>query len=101
MGAPSSTDIQAMLADISMNSDADVGFERMTFTVNGTDDAVKAALKVINDIPFVQRCQSQIRVKIELANEQKEFVAGKKNGKINKIMGMSMAESSKPFKARC
>ena len=28
-------------------------------------------------------------VKIELANEHKEFVSGKKNGKINKIMGQS------------
>ena len=89
MGAPSAADIQAMLADISMNSGAEVGFERMTFTINGSDDAVKVALKVIQDIPFVNRCASQIRVKIELANEQKEFVAGKKNGKINKIMGMS------------
>jgi hypothetical protein len=30
-----------------------------------------------------------MRVKIELANEHKEFVSGKKNGKINKIMGQS------------
>lgn len=30
-----------------------------------------------------------MRVKIELASEHKEFVSGKKNGKINKIMGSS------------
>ncbi|KAK4994304.1 hypothetical protein LTR60_008019, partial [Cryomyces antarcticus] len=30
-----------------------------------------------------------MRVKIELANEHKEFVSGKKNGKINKIMSQS------------
>lgn len=61
----------------------------MSFTVTGSDDAVKSALAVIADIGFVAQSQCQIRVKIELANEHKEFVSGKKNGKINKIMGQS------------
>ena len=47
-------------------------------------------MMVICQIPFVKRISYQIRVKIELANEHKEFVSGKKNGKINKIMGQSM-----------
>ena len=75
-----------------MNSGAEVGFERMEFRISGSDDAVKAALKVIQDIPYVNRCQSQIRVKIELADDHKEFIAGKKNGKINKIMGQSTSD---------
>lgn len=78
-----------MLSDICTNSGADVGFDKFTFSINGSDDAVKAAMTVICQIPFVQRAQYQIRVKIELANEHKEFVSGKKNGKINKIMGQS------------
>ena len=78
-----------MLSDICINSGADVSFEKFTFTINGSDDAVKAALMVIYQIPFVNRNDYQIRVKIELANEHKEFVSGKKNGKINKIMGQS------------
>ncbi len=44
---------------------------------------------VVSQIKFVAQSQYQIRVKIELANEHKEFVSGKKNGKINKIMGQS------------
>lgn len=52
---------------------------------------------VIHEIPFVKRAQYQIRVKIELANEHKEFVSGKKNGKINKIMGQSMTLSQPSF----
>lgn len=79
-----------MLSDICTNSGADVGFDKLTFSINGSDDAVKAAMTVICQIPFVKRAQYQIRVKIELANEHKEFVSGKKNGKINKIMGQSM-----------
>ena len=78
-----------MLSDICANSDADVSFEKFTFAITGSDDAVKDALMVISKIKFVSRSQYQIRVKIELANEHKEFVSGKKNGKINKIMGQS------------
>jgi hypothetical protein len=87
--APSTTDIRSMLSDICTNSEAEVSFDNLTFTINGSDDAVKAAMTVINQIPFVMRSQYQMRVKIELANEHKEFVSGKKNGKINKIMGQS------------
>jgi hypothetical protein len=87
--APSPEDIRVMLSDICTNSGADLSFEKFTFTINGSDDAVKAAMMVINQIPFVKRSPYQMRVKIELANEHKEFVSGKKNGKINKIMGQS------------
>jgi hypothetical protein len=84
-----SSDIQTMLGEICANSDADISFDKMAFTVTGSDDAVKSALTVISDLKWVTQAQYQIRVKIELANEHKEFVSGKKNGKINKIMGQS------------
>jgi hypothetical protein len=89
MRAPSPADIRTMLSDICTNSSADVSFDKLTFSINGSDDAVKAAMMVIYQIPFVKRTPYQMRVKIELANEHKEFVSGKKNGKINKIMGQS------------
>lgn len=84
-----------MLGDICANSDAEISFQRLSFTIDGSDDAVKAALHVISQIKFVTQTQYTIRVKIELANEHKEFVSGKKNGKINKIMGQSTTWS--PF----
>ena len=83
-----------MLSDVCTNSGADLAFEKFSFSINGSDDAVKDAMVVIHQIPFVSRAQYQIRVKIELANEHKEFVSGKKNGKINKIMGQSKFEFS-------
>lgn len=86
---PSADEIRVMLGDICSNSGADVSFEKFTFTINGSDDAVKSAMMVIYQIPFVKQTPYQMRVKIELANEHKEFVSGKKNGKINKIMGQS------------
>ena len=66
-----------------------MGFEKLTFHVSGSDDAVKAALFIVNSLPFIQNASSHLRIKIELANEHKEFVSGKKNGKINKIMSQS------------
>ncbi|ETS83735.1 hypothetical protein PFICI_05611 [Pestalotiopsis fici W106-1] len=86
---PSPQDIRTVLGDICANSDADISFDKSTFTVTGSDDAVKAALQVLATIKFVYSTPHQIRVKIELANEHKEFVSGKKNGKINKIMTQS------------
>lgn len=88
---PGPADIRTMLSDICANSDADLSFDKLTFTftITGSDDAVKSALMVISEIKFVSQAQYQLRVKIELANEHKEFVSGKKNGKINKIMGQS------------
>ncbi|KAF1811646.1 hypothetical protein P152DRAFT_449927 [Eremomyces bilateralis CBS 781.70] len=87
--APTPTDVRTMLSDICINSGADISFEGLNFHIHGSDDAVKAALMVISNIPFVKKSQSTMRVKIELANEHKEFVSGKKNGKINKIMSQS------------
>jgi len=78
-----------MLGDVCANSDADVSFRRLQFEITGSDDAVKQALMVLSQIKYVAQSSYQIKVKIELANEHKEFVSGKKNGKINKIMGQS------------
>ena len=87
--APTPSDIKNMLADICISSGAEIAFEKLTFHIYGSDDAVKAALWIINTLPFVKRGQSLLKVKIELASEHKEFVSGKKNGKINKIMSQS------------
>ncbi|KAF2245547.1 hypothetical protein BU26DRAFT_521973 [Trematosphaeria pertusa] len=89
---PTSIDIRAMLSDICINSGAEISFEKLNFHIYGSDDAVKAAMMVINNIPFVKKSQYNMSVKIELANEHKEFVSGKKNGKINKIMSHSSVQ---------
>ncbi|SMR59186.1 unnamed protein product [Zymoseptoria tritici ST99CH_1E4] len=86
---PTPSDIRAMLPDICINSGSEITFEKLNFHINGSDDAVKAAMSIINTLPFVKKAQSTLRVKVELANEHKEFVSGKKNGKINKIMSQS------------
>ncbi|KAF2262164.1 hypothetical protein CC78DRAFT_468652 [Lojkania enalia] len=89
---PTAADVRAMLSDICINSGAEISFEKLNFHIYGSDDAVKAAMMVINNIPFVKKSQYNMSVKIELANEHKEFVSGKKNGKINKIMSHSSVQ---------
>jgi hypothetical protein len=91
---PAPHEIHPMLADICANSDAEVSFDKASFSVTGSDDSVKSALATISQLKFATLSQYQIRVKIELANEHKEFVSGKKNGKINKIMGQSTSPPS-------
>ena len=86
---PTASDIRAMLSDICINSGCEITFEKMNFHINGSDDSVKAAMSIINTLPFVKKARSTLRVKVELANEHKEFVSGKKNGKINKIMSQA------------
>lgn len=81
-----------MLQDICISSDAEISFEKLNFHIFGSDDAVKSALYVIQQIPFVSKSNYNMSVKIELANEHKEFVSGKKNGKINKIMSHSSVQ---------
>ncbi|KIH90141.1 hypothetical protein SPBR_00117 [Sporothrix brasiliensis 5110] len=86
---PNPAEIQSILGEVCANSDADVSFQAWAFSITGSDDAVKAALNVLSMVPLAIHLPYQIKVKIELANEHKEFVSGKKNGKINKIMGQS------------
>lgn len=89
---PSIEVIQEVLTDISITSGAEITLERLIFHINGLDDAVKAALEMISEIPWVKFAESSIRIKLEIASEHKEFVSGKKNGKINKIMNQSRTQ---------
>lgn len=90
--APTAEDIRAMLADICINSGAEIHLELLNYHIYGSDDAVKAALHVISNLGFINSAAYTLSVKIELANEHKEFVSGKKNGKINKIMSHSSVQ---------
>ncbi|KAJ1333303.1 protein bicaudal C [Microdochium nivale] len=86
---PTTQEIRAMFGDMCAQSGADISFDKMTFTMTGSDDSVQHALHVLSGTKFAGSPTQHIRVKIELANEHKEFVSGKKNGKINKIMTQS------------
>jgi hypothetical protein len=94
-GVAAQAELLNTLVAINVDTGSDIAFDNTRFHVTGSDDAVKAALSAICQTGFATQTQiqpPQIQVRIELGNEHKEFVSGKKNGKINKIMGQSSAQ---------
>ncbi|KAL1895331.1 hypothetical protein Cpir12675_003288 [Ceratocystis pirilliformis] len=85
---PNEQSVSELLNNITATSGAEVMFDGELFTINGTDDAVKTAIKMISETEGFGDQPFSAHIKIELAVEHKEFVSGKKNGKLNKIIHM-------------
>ncbi|KAJ7139889.1 hypothetical protein C8R44DRAFT_606260 [Mycena epipterygia] len=75
-----------LLKQISIASGAEVVFKSMCFEMHGLEQEVRAAVNMVMELEMIQAFHHEIRFQIELANEHREFISGKKNGKINKIM---------------
>lgn len=82
-------EIEQVITDVSTSTGVDISYRRSSFDIMGSDEAVKRALGILKDKDCLKSRPHRIHIKIELANEHKEFVAGKKNGKINKIMSQA------------
>ncbi|TFK23126.1 cytoplasmic protein [Coprinopsis marcescibilis] len=78
--------VATLLKQISVASGAEVVFKSMCFEIHGLENEVRAAVNMIMELDIVKAFHHEIRFQIELANEHREFISGKKNGKINKIM---------------
>ncbi|BFZ61514.1 hypothetical protein YB2330_002580 [Saitoella coloradoensis] len=78
--------LQQNVSEISGTSGAELSFRNNCFEVHGAEEAVRAAVMMINNLGWVQKRQVQCRIRLELSNEHREFISGKKNGKINKVM---------------
>lgn len=75
---------------IAVESGAEVVFKSTnSFEVYGTESVTKSAVEKILELDMVKNCQVEIRFQIELACEHRDFISGKKNGKLNKIMKAS------------
>ena len=100
-----SSQVTTLLKQISLTTGAEVVFKSMCFEMHGLEYEVRAAVNMILDLDLVkvrvylfpnifttlycsklQAFHHEIRFQVELANEHREFISGKKNGKINKIM---------------
>ncbi|KAI0034911.1 cytoplasmic protein [Vararia minispora EC-137] len=75
-----------ILKQVSSVTSAEVVFKSGTFEMYGLEHEVRSAITLLLDIDVLKAFQHEIRFQIELANEHREFISGKKNGKINKIM---------------
>ncbi|KAG6885949.1 hypothetical protein C0993_007451 [Termitomyces sp. T159_Od127] len=78
--------VTTLLKQISMATGAEVVFKSMCFEVHGLEHEVRAAVSMIMELDIIKAFHHEIRFQIELSNEHREFISGKKNGKINKIM---------------
>lgn len=61
------------------------------FEVLGEAEPAKSAISQIRGLPFWPNEEHQVRFRLELSVDQREFIAGKKNGKINRIMSTALA----------
>ncbi|KAI0307582.1 cytoplasmic protein [Multifurca ochricompacta] len=82
----SATQVTAIIRQVSNATGAEVVFKGMCFEMHGLEHEVRNAVTLIMELDIVKAFHHEIRFQIELANEHREFISGKKNGKINKIM---------------
>lgn len=78
--------MQPVLKRISHATGAEVVFKSNCFEMHGLEKEVRDAVIQVLELDVVKSFHHEIRFQIELANEHREFISGKKNGKINKIM---------------
>ncbi|WFD35812.1 hypothetical protein MCUN1_002680 [Malassezia cuniculi] len=83
---PDTALISQVLVHATASSGAEAVFRGSCIELYGPDAEVREAVRVLLALPALKHYHVEIRVQIELANEHREFISGKKNGKINKIM---------------
>jgi hypothetical protein len=76
------------LSALAWYTGAEVDFNPNCFELHGNDTAIRILLDLLikGDVSFYKQFPYRLRIRCEMANELQEFVAGKKSGKVNKIM---------------
>jgi hypothetical protein len=84
---PSAKDFQGILMQICATSGSEIGFHDNCFFLVGNDWAVRRAMGLIQELDYARSGPlNQVRFQLEIPSEEKEFVTGKKLGKMNKIV---------------
>lgn len=78
--------VPAMLKLITTATGAEAVFKSNCFEFHGLETEVRTAVQLVLELDIVKAFHHEIRFQIELANEHRDFISGKKNGKLNKIM---------------
>ncbi|KAK9463952.1 uncharacterized protein V1516DRAFT_619486 [Lipomyces oligophaga] len=86
---PSLSLIRENIQRISAASTTAITYLNGAINVLGKLEFVKSAITQINGLSIWPTEIHQVRFRIELSVDQREFIAGKKNGKINRIMTLS------------
>ncbi|SNX85155.1 probable KH domain protein [Melanopsichium pennsylvanicum] len=80
------TQVAPVLKHVSNASGAEVVFKSNCFEIHGLETEVRTAVSALLDLDLIKSFNFEVRFQIELANEHREFISGKKNGKVNKVM---------------
>ncbi|KAG9047268.1 hypothetical protein FS837_002629 [Tulasnella sp. UAMH 9824] len=68
---------------------SEIVFRDNCFEFYGGEQDVRRGVASVGEIGIVKTFHHEIRFQLELANEHRDFISGKKNGKINKIMQLT------------
>ncbi|CDS81860.1 KH domain protein [Sporisorium scitamineum] len=80
------TQAAPVLKHVSNASGAEVVFKSNCFEIHGLESEVRTAVSALLELDLIKSFNFEVRFQIELANEHREFISGKKNGKVNKVM---------------
>ncbi|KAI9145674.1 hypothetical protein BKA69DRAFT_1139980 [Paraphysoderma sedebokerense] len=83
---PPLNQIAAFIKQITSTSLAEIVYNNSFFEVYGFDRSVADAYERISQMDFVKNSPRETKFQLELGQEHREFISGKKNGKINKII---------------
>lgn len=72
-----------------LNGATITAFHNSSFTITGLDSAVKNTMWALSNISQVQKQKQQVIFDLELSVELKDFIAGKKMGKISRIVAQT------------
>lgn len=78
-------DVQRIAIDLAKTG-AEVVFKDSTFYMYGEEGDVLAALITAHKDSSIAGASGEYRLSVELVSEHRDFLSGKKNGKINKVM---------------
>ncbi|KAF9412863.1 hypothetical protein BGZ94_000905 [Podila epigama] len=71
---------------VSQASGAEVEYRNNSFLIFGNELQTRMAVQFLADVDFIKALPYEVKFSVELATEHREFISGKKNGKINRIM---------------
>ncbi|KAF9301185.1 hypothetical protein BGZ74_007025 [Mortierella antarctica] len=71
---------------VSQASGAEVEYRNNSFFIFGNEVQTRMAVQFLADVDFIKALPYEVKFSVELATEHREFISGKKNGKINRIM---------------
>jgi hypothetical protein len=85
---PDASDIKTLYR-ISRDTGADIIQQKSVIEIWGYRSSIKKAFTQVVQLDWVKKNLKQTKFQVELAETHRDFINGKKNGKLNKIMNTS------------